>query len=538
MHEIAPKSEKLFDSHRIIQQCYSQYLRKRNCSFLGKLLAEKFSEVIDLHYLAILTVGEDASVSLISAAGVEEELVRTRFIGVLARNSGNEFLSESDFYCLAGSPNEAINERYFVFEISEALNMKGVLALCYGRSSDSLFPKQAMSVLLRGLSDILFHHSISIERSILDNELLSNREELLAALNSLNGAILLVDDQLIIQNVLGKKYHLAGKPLFDLMGKSVSVLGNKLLRAVIKVKNSNHPASIEYSVEAKNAVKCFQIHINVISRKDGIQKLALLITDITPLKNTQKRLSQNVGTLEEVNKVKTKLISIITHEFLNPLSIVSTSVEMLELHLRHLFQNEEPFRERFSIIYGHIKMINDMIQNFSLMNKLENIKLMSLSKFRLTEVVEHIATDFRLIYGAQIEVRCNLYRREEPELTADILLIKNIFINLFNNAIKYSPEHPQLRTVIDYDEAGVNIMVSDKGIGISPTDLPHIFESYYRGKNVRSVSGSGLGLPIVKSFIEMHGGNIRVSSKEGMGTSIIIFLPFLHDAPLSIIPNV
>ncbi len=495
---------------------------------MAPLLYEELSELVSLHYLAVAVLEDGAEIKIISSCKIKEGDAKDR----LQRHETEiKKLAERPFYpdfiTLSETDEEGLSEYYLNFRINEPYKLSGVLLLSVSEKEYNSVFKSDLGIILSGLSDILSHYSLSIERGLLDNELLSNREELLAAINSLNGTILLVDDGLIIQNVLGKRYNITPAPLYDLVGKNVDFFGKNLLKAVLKVRKTHFPASIEYPVERKGTKKWYQIDINIISFKDNQKKIALLITDITRLKNVQKRLSMNIDKLEEVNGIKTKLISVITHEFLNPLSIVSTTVEMLELHFNRIMQSDASFKERFNVIYNHIDMINDMIQNFSLMNRLESINLLNLGKVNLTETVLQIAADFNLLYGDIIKVTSSVPEgKAEPGLNADGLLLKNIFINLFNNAIKYSGAPVKVEAKIIYNEAGATVTISDEGIGIAEADLPHVFDSYYRGGNVSFISGSGLGLSIVKNFIEMHGGKINVSSKMGKGTKIKIFLPY------------
>jgi signal transduction histidine kinase len=114
-----------------------------------------------------------------------------------------------------------------------------------------------------------------------------------------------------------------------------------------------------------------------------------------------------------------------------------------------------------------------------------------------------------------------------PRIRADRDRIKQVFVNLLDNAVKYCPEGSQVRVRLLADEESIGIEVADNGPGIPPEDLPHIFDKMYRveKEGTRAVKGSGLGLSIVKRIVELHGGQIAVDSTMGEGTTFSLRLP-------------
>ena len=116
---------------------------------------------------------------------------------------------------------------------------------------------------------------------------------------------------------------------------------------------------------------------------------------------------------------------------------------------------------------------------------------------------------------------------DEDEVALDSALMRNIVLNLLSNAVKYSPAGGTVSLCVRADSAHLEIVVSDQGIGIPPPDLPRLFESFHRAANVGTISGTGLGLFIVKEAVTMHQGSILVHSEIGKGSTFTVSLP-LH----------
>ena len=114
-----------------------------------------------------------------------------------------------------------------------------------------------------------------------------------------------------------------------------------------------------------------------------------------------------------------------------------------------------------------------------------------------------------------------------PRIRADRHRIKQVLINLLDNAVKYCPEGSEVQVRLGTDGESIIVEVADDGPGIPPEDLPHIFEKMYRveKESTRAVEGSGLGLSIVKRIVELHGGRIAVESTVGKGTTFSVRLP-------------
>jgi hypothetical protein len=139
----------------------------------------------------------------------------------------------------------------------------------------------------------------------------------------------------------------------------------------------------------------------------------------------------------------------------------------------------------------------------------------------LYSIIEHV----RPVADPEIHQLVVENQSEVRTLWADEELLKSIFVNLLTNAIKYSPAGGEVRLTVQRHHSDVLFRVSDQGIGIPAEDQQHLFEPFHRALNARDIAGTGLGLTIVKEFVEVHRGSITVESSEGQGTTVNIVLP-------------
>jgi signal transduction histidine kinase len=110
-------------------------------------------------------------------------------------------------------------------------------------------------------------------------------------------------------------------------------------------------------------------------------------------------------------------------------------------------------------------------------------------------------------------------------LTFDRSAMEQVFTNLISNAVKYSPNAPDIHVRARADEKTVEIAISDSGIGMDAEDLPKLFQPYYRARSATGIAGTGIGLNVVKQVVELHGGTVEVTSELGKGTTFTILLP-------------
>lgn len=208
-----------------------------------------------------------------------------------------------------------------------------------------------------------------------------------------------------------------------------------------------------------------------------------------------------------------------SHEFRTPLSSILTSAELLE-HYGHTWTREKS-HVHLKRIQDAVKHIISMMDNVLFLGRADAGKLLCVREpLDLDEFVGHIVEEYQLGGKNTHDIRL-LTRSDCRNVMGDKKLIRHILTNLISNAIKYSLAGSRIDVTLACDGALAYIVVEDEGIGIPHSQLDQIFEPFFRAENVGDITGTGLGLPIVKRSVEAHGGSITVTPKPS-GTKFCI----------------
>ena len=226
----------------------------------------------------------------------------------------------------------------------------------------------------------------------------------------------------------------------------------------------------------------------------------------------------------EMHELKSQFISLVSHEFWTPLTVIRTSAELLERY-KHV-ASEEKKRDYFQRIYAAIRNISNLIDDILTIGQVEAGKFqirptqVDLGQFCF-ELVQEIQTSIDATDRVQFEMlgKCS-------DVYLDPKLLRSILINLLSNAIKYSSASSAVRFMLSCTGQRAIFEIQDSGIGIPAEDQPQLFELFHRGQNVSSIDGTGLGLAITKQCVDLLQGEILFSSEEHIGTRFIVKLPF------------
>jgi signal transduction histidine kinase len=255
-----------------------------------------------------------------------------------------------------------------------------------------------------------------------------------------------------------------------------------------------------------------KVEDRTIILKEALQKL----------EHSQRELSEALDKERELNEIKSRFVSMASHEFRTPLSTVLSSASLLS---RYKTSDEQVQRDRhIEKIKNSVKHLNDILNDFLSVGKLDEGKMEAEPvEFELKDFVHETIEEMKglLKKGQHI----NLVYNGETNVYTDKKLLKNILINLITNASKFSDEEQPIEVNCAIANDSAQIAISDKGIGISDEDKERLFTSFYRGANAVNIQGTGLGLHIVKRYLDLLGGEVHLQSELGAGTTIAFTIP-------------
>ena len=241
-------------------------------------------------------------------------------------------------------------------------------------------------------------------------------------------------------------------------------------------------------------------------------------------------LKQALEKEKELNQLKSRFITMASHEFRTPLAIISSSSGILQEFSDRL--NEERKQEHLQTIQNTIKHITQILDDVLMINRAEGNKIelyleaadiIDFCRYLIQETAANhsqYSINFSVDLGEKITA-------ESLIIQFDKKLLQQVITNLLNNAIKYSPNHNLVNFNLTKVDDQIIFKISDHGIGIPETDQVKLFESFHRASNVGNIAGTGLGLSIVKQCVDLHRGRISVESQIGKGTTMTVSIPYL-----------
>jgi PAS domain S-box-containing protein len=255
--------------------------------------------------------------------------------------------------------------------------------------------------------------------------------------------------------------------------------------------------------------------------------------DISDRKQLEQDLRQALEKEKELGELKSRFVSMTSHEFRTPLSTILSSSELLE-HYRHKWTEDKQLLH-LRRIQTAVKHMTHMLNDILIIGKAEAGKLEFKSALLdLAEFCDHLVEEVQL--NASKTHAIAFTSKGDPSTGYfDEKLLRHILSNLLSNAIKYSPSGSTVNFTLTCENNRAVFEIQDQGIGIPQEDLPRMFESFHRATNVGNIQGTGLGLAIVKKCVDRHQGDIAVTSEIGTGTTFTVTLPLNNEILLE--PN-
>ncbi|MBP6334244.1 MAG: PAS domain S-box protein [Bacteroidia bacterium] len=362
------------------------------------------------------------------------------------------------------------------------------------------------------------------ERAIME-EALRDSERLYSTMarNFPNGIISVLNKDLEIVFIDGKELQVFGRNPIELTGKSIETLlpwkdphqYSDMLKKVFMWE------SVAFELQYQDFhYKLVAVPLPDI--KGFIKEILLVIQNVTEVKKAADEILSALEKERSLNEMKSKFVSIASHEFRTPLSTILSSVTLIDKY--RVNEDLEKRTKHIDRIKSSVKNLTEILNDFLNLEKLEAGKVdANLTTFDLVMFAEEVKEELQALAKSGQKI---VYRHsgQTTSVTLDKQLLRNICINLLNNAIKYSPENSEIIFESIINEQ-IEMRIKDQGIGIPGADQVHLFDRFFRAANVTAIQGTGLGLNIVRRYVNLLNGSIKFESTENVGTTFIVKFP-------------
>ena len=270
-------------------------------------------------------------------------------------------------------------------------------------------------------------------------------------------------------------------------------------------------------LEGKVSQRTLELHKTVSNLKEEIEKRV----------KAESKLIKALKKEKELNELKTKFLSLVSHEFKTPLSGVLNAAVLVGRYTETEMQDK---REKHLLtIKNKVHYLDGILNDFLSIERLDSGKVKyKFSTFKLSKIVNEVVYNANMMLksGQHINYPENI---DNLNIYHDEKILELVLGNLLSNAIKYSPENTQIDFKISSYSEGFIFEIKDYGIGIPFKDQKHVFERYFRAENALTNQGTGIGLNIIKGHLETLGGSLTFESVENKGTTFIVKLPFIKE---------
>jgi PAS domain S-box-containing protein len=355
-------------------------------------------------------------------------------------------------------------------------------------------------------------------------------QEYINAMATFNGRIA-SDGKILTVNKIAQQA--SGLPLERLLGMSFcdapwwSYDPNVQKRVGEAVKQAAEGKVVSFEEKARvNEGEIIIANLDLVPVFDDRAKVKYLIAeahDITKIRQAEETLRQSLEKEKELGELKSRFVSIASHEFRTPLATIQAASDLLK-HYNHKM-TEQKRLERLDKIQAEVRNMTSLLEEVLIIGKVEAGRLelhpvpLDIREFChgiIDDVYHSLSTKHRIEFSSE---------GDSFNAIVDTKLLRQIIDNLISNAIKYSPQGGEIRFNLACNPERISLKVSDRGIGIPKEDLDQIFDSFYRSRNVGNISGTGLGLTIAKASVELHGGKLSVESEVNVGTTFTVTIP-------------
>ncbi|WP_235932892.1 sensor histidine kinase [Flagellimonas sediminis] len=281
---------------------------------------------------------------------------------------------------------------------------------------------------------------------------------------------------------------------------------------------SLYPVEVHLQLSAIGKRKvCVAIVLDITERKTYTQQLENTVEERT------QQLREALTAEKKLNELKTKFLSLVSHEFKTPLTSILTSTSLLSKYTETDQQDKRD--KHINTIKSKVRHLDSILTDFLSIERLDTGKVnYNITNFPLSKLVNEVIYDSNTLLKEGQRIR---YPMDIEGITIDFdeKIMALSLSNLVHNAIKYSPEDTEIELKATKIGAALQIAITDQGLGIPKKEQPFIFDRYFRASNVLTVQGTGIGLNIVRQHMHNLGANITFTSELGKGSTFTLHIP-------------
>ncbi len=257
--------------------------------------------------------------------------------------------------------------------------------------------------------------------------------------------------------------------------------------------------------------------------KDLNDSIVSLEKEISERKRAEEEARKALEKERELNELKSKFVSIASHEFRTPLSTILSSISLVDQYNKR--GEVEKIGKHTQRIRSSVNHLTGILNDFLSLGKLEEGKIdVKMETLDCRSIFEDIKEEIKaqLKEGQHIEIDVD---KSANSIVCDSRILRNILLNLLSNASKYSENGKEIRMHADKKAGSLEIRIADQGIGIPQEDQKHTFDRFFRASNAGNIQGTGLGLNIVKRYVDLLQGKIWFTSEQKKGTTFFVSIP-------------
>jgi PAS domain S-box-containing protein len=343
------------------------------------------------------------------------------------------------------------------------------------------------------------------------------------ARNFPNGAIMVFDRAFDYVFAEGRELYKLGVTSQELLGSNYLARLSPEARAIVEPQLSKAFEGHSVNFDIVEQDKHYELQAVPLRDRDWVVTRILVVeTNVTPQKRAEQNIRQALEKERQLNELKSRFVSMASHEFRTPLSTILTSLSLAARY--HGPGQEANLQKHYSRIRNSVHNLTGILNDFLSLDKLESgLIATNPVPLNLRAILADLVDEMQTICKDGQTIAVDF--QGDEQVVCDQHMLRNILLNLISNASKYSEENKPIEVLVQAKDAKVLIQVRDHGIGIPEAEQRHMFGRFFRAQNAMNIQGTGLGLSIVKKYVDIMGGDIWFESTHGQGSTFSFVIP-------------